>query len=188
MRSYEGPYYHRYAIRPLCVLAELTHRFRPEVEIYNFKDQVIEKTIQALLSTAYPNGVFPALNDASKTMNIKDEGVVIAASVYAKHYLANQNILGIAKLQGQIWISGCGATLADAYEAAGEVELPCLPSVELAEGPDGDKGAQGFIRMQNKAGDITQLVMAYGQHGMDHGHFDTLGLTFFNNNHEVLQD
>nr|CAA6825801.1 MAG: poly(beta-D-mannuronate) lyase (EC [uncultured Thiotrichaceae bacterium] len=184
----EGPYYHRYAIRPLCVMAELTHRFRPEVDIYNVKEQVLEKTIQALLSTAYPNGVFPALNDASKSMNIEDEGVLIAASVYAKHYTADQNILGIARLQGQIWVSGCGAALADSYAAAPAVELPCLPSIELAEGPDGDKGAQGFIRMQNQDGDISQLVMAYGQHGMDHGHFDTLGISFFNNNQEVLCD
>lgn len=182
----EGPYYHRYAIRPLCLLAELTARFRPEIDIFNFKDQVIGKTIQAMLSTAYPNGVFPALNDASKTMDIKDEGVVIAVSLYAKHYPEDKNIYGIAKIQDKLWVSGCGIALSKAYEAQSSVELPYLPSVELNEGPNGDKGAQGFIRMQNADGDISQLVMAYGQHGMGHGHFDGLGLTYFNNNQEVL--
>jgi len=184
----EGPYYHRYAIRPLCLLAELTQRFRPELDIFNFKDQVIGKTIQSLLSTAYPNGVFPSLNDASKSMDIKDEGVVIAVSLYAKHYPEDSNLLGIAKIQEQIWVSGCGVALSQAYEAQKSVEQPCLPSIELNEGPDGDKGAQGFIRMQNAKGDISQLVMAYGQHGMGHGHFDTLGMTYFNNNQEVLRD
>jgi hypothetical protein len=72
------------------------------------------------------------------------------------------------------------------YEAQESVELPCLPSIELNEGPNGDRGAQGFIRSQNADGDITQLVMGYGQHGMGHGHFDALGLTYFNNNQEVL--
>ncbi|RVU86650.1 chondroitin lyase [Leucothrix sargassi] len=182
----EGPYYHRYAIRPLCLLAEITQRYRPEIDIFNFKDQVIRKTIQAMLSSAYPNGVFPALNDASKTMGITDEGVVIAVSLYAKHYPEDKNLYGIAKLQGQLWVSGCGAALSEAYEAQESVELPFLPSVELNEGPNGDRGAQGFIRMQNTDGDITQLVMAYGQHGMGHGHFDGLGLTYFNNNQEVL--
>ena len=187
----EGPYYHRYAIRPLCLLAEITERFRPEIDIYNFKDQVIGKTIQAMLSTAYPNGVFPALNDASKTMGINDEGVVIAVSLYAKRYLDNnssedKNIYGIAKIQDTVWVSGCGVALSQAYEAQASVELPCLPSVELNEGPNGDKGAQGFIRSQNADGDISQLVMAYGQHGMGHGHFDGLGFTYFNNNQEVL--
>ena len=184
----EGPYYHRYAIRPLCLLAELTQRFRPELDIFNFKGQVIAKTIQSLLSTAYPNGVFPSLNDASKSMNIKDEGVVIAVSLYAKHYPEDTNIFGIAKIQDQIWVSGCGAALSEAYEAQTSVEQACLPSVELNEGPDGDKGAQGFIRLQGKDGDISQLVMNYGQHGMGHGHFDTLGMTYFNNNQEVLRD
>ncbi|MDN2664914.1 heparinase II/III family protein [Psychromonas sp. 14N.309.X.WAT.B.A12] len=184
----EGPYYHRYAIRPLCLLAELTQRFRPELDIFNFKGQVIGKTIQSLLSTAYPNGVFPSLNDASKSMDIKDEGVVIAVSLYAKHYPEDTNLYGIANIQEQIWISGCGVALSQAYQAQTSVEVPCLPSVELNEGPDGDKGAQGFIRMQNSQGDISQLVMNYGQHGMGHGHFDTLGMTYFNNNQEVLRD
>ena len=184
----EGPYYHRYAIRPLCLLAELTQRFRPELDIFNFKEQVIGKTIQSLLSTAYPNGVFPSLNDASKSMDINDEGAVIAVSVFAKHYPEDKNIYGIAKIQNQVWVSGCGVALSEAYEAQTSVELPCLPSVELNEGPDGDKGAQGFIRMQSEAGKISQLVMAYGQHGMGHGHFDTLGMTYFNNDQEVLRD
>ncbi|RBW43074.1 chondroitin lyase [Psychromonas sp. B3M02] len=184
----EGPYYHRYAIRPLCLLAELTQRFRPELDIFNFKNQVIGKTIQSLLSTAYPNGVFPSLNDASKSMDIKDEGVVIAVSLYAKHYPEDTNLYGIANIQEQIWISGCGVALSQAYQAQASVEVPCLPSVELNEGPDGDKGAQGFIRMQNSQGDISQLVMNYGQHGMGHGHFDTLGMTYFNNDQEVLRD
>ncbi|MEG3755974.1 heparinase II/III domain-containing protein [Psychromonas arctica] len=184
----EGPYYHRYAIRPLCLLAELTQRFRPELDIFNFKGQVIGKTIQSLLSTAYPNGVFPSLNDASKSMDIKDEGVVIAVSLYAKHYPEDTNLYGIAKIQEQIWISGCGVALSQAYQAQTSVEVPCLPSVELNEGPEGDKGAQGFVRMQNSQGDISQLVMNYGQHGMGHGHFDTLGMTYFNNDQEVLRD
>jgi len=184
----EGPYYHRYAIRPLCLLAEITQRLRPEIDIFNFKDQVIRKTIQAMLSTAYPNGVFPALNDASTTMGLKDEGVVIAVSLYAKHYPEDKNLYGIAKLQGKLWVSGCGAALSEAYEAQDSVELPCLPSVELNEGPSGDRGAQAFIRSQNTDGDITQIVMAYGQHGMGHGNFDGLGLTFFNNNQEVLRE
>ena len=184
----EGPYYHRYAIRPLVMFAELVHRFRPELDIFNFKDQVIGKTIQALLSTAYPNGVFPSLNDSSKSMDIKDEGVVVAASLYAKHYPEDENLLGIAKIQGQVWVSGCGLALSKAYQAKESVAMPCLPSIELNEGRDGDKGAQGFIRMQNAQGDISQLVMNYGQHGMGHGHFDTLGMSYFNNNQEVLRE
>lgn len=187
----EGPYYHRYAIRPTCVFAEVIHRHMPEVDIYNFKGQVIGNTVQAMLSTAYPNGEFPALNDSSRTMGITDMGVQVAVSVYSKHYELDDNILGMAKIQDRVWMHSCGLELSKAYEEAlekHEINMPFWPSVELNEGPDGHFGAQGFIRMQDKKGDVSQLVMNYGQHGMGHGNFDTLGITFFNRGQEVLRE
>jgi len=187
----EGPYYHRYAIRPTCVFAEVIHRHMPDIDIYNYKGGVIGNTVQALLSTAYPNGEFPALNDASHTMGITDMGVQVAVSVYSKHYGCNDNLLGMAKIQNAVWMHPCGLELSHAFEKASaekEIGLPNFPSVELNEGPDGDKGAQAFVRMQDKTGDVSQLVMNYGQHGMGHGHFDTLGISFFNRGHEVLRE
>ncbi len=184
----EGPYYHRFAIRPLCLLAEFVHRYKPELDIFNFKGQVIKKTLEALLSTAYPNGVFPALNDASITMGSNDLGVLIAVSSYAHHYGIDENILGFADIQQHVWMHPCGLTLSKAYEKAANIQAPYWPSVELSEGRDGDRGAQAFLRMKAKDGDISQLVMNYGQHGMDHGHFDTLGITFYNKGQEVLRE
>ncbi len=187
----EGPYYHRYAIQPTCIFAEVLQRHMPEVDIYHYKDKVIKNTVQALLATAYPNGEFPALNDASRTMGITDIGVQIAVSVYSKHYGLNDNILGMAKIQDSVWMHPCGLELSSAYDKATKqrnIGMPFWPSIELTEGPKGDKGAQGFIRMKDKQGDISQLVMNYGQHGMGHGHFDTLGITFFNRSQEVLRE
>ncbi|EGQ9214074.1 heparinase II/III family protein [Vibrio sp. Vb2354] len=187
----EGPYYHRYAIRPTCVFAEVVHRHMPEVDIYNHKDKVIGNTVQAMLATAYPNGEFPALNDASRTMSITDMGVQVAVSVYSKHYGMDDNILGMAKIQNAVWMHPCGLELSQAYDKAiadREIGMPFWPSVELNEGPTGNNGAQGFIRMQDKTGDVSQLVMNYGQHGMGHGNFDTLGITFFNRGQEVLRE
>ncbi|CAH1606872.1 poly(beta-D-mannuronate) lyase [Vibrio jasicida] len=187
----EGPYYHRYAIRPTCVFAEVVHRHMPEVDIYNYKNKVIGNTVQAMLATAYPNGEFPALNDASRTMSITDMGVQVAVSVYSKHYGLDDNILGMAKIQNAVWMHPCGLELSKAYDKAiadREIGMPFWPSVELNEGPTGNNGAQGFIRMQDKTGDVSQLVMNYGQHGMGHGNFDTLGITFFNRGQEVLRE
>ena len=187
----EGPYYHRYAIRPTCVFAEVLHRHMPEVDIYNYKNGVIGNTVQALLSTAYPNGEFPALNDASRTMSITDMGVQVAVSVYSKHYGLDDNLLGMAKIQDAVWMHPCGLALSQAFEKAsleGEIGMPFWPSVELNEGPEGQSGAQGFIRMQDKKQDVFQLVMNYGQHGMGHGNFDTLGITYFNRGQEVLRE
>ncbi|MGF1703570.1 heparinase II/III family protein [Photobacterium makurazakiensis] len=184
----EGPYYHRFAIRPLAVFAEVLHRHMPELDIYNYKGQVIKQTTQALLSTAYPNGQFPALNDSSHTMGITDMGVVVAASMYFKRYGFDKNVLGMADIQQQVWLNACGLELSRSHQAEENVELPFWPSVELNEGAQGDCGAQGFLRMQGKDKDISQLVMNYGQHGMGHGHFDTLGITFFNRGQEVLRE
>jgi hypothetical protein len=187
----EGPYYHRFAIRPLCVFAEVLHRHMPELDIYNFKDKVIGNTVQALLATAYPNGEFPALNDASHSMGITDMGVQVAVSLYSKHYGLDDNLLGMAKIQDRVWMHACGLELSRALEQAeGErtVGMPFWPSVELNEGPNGDKGAQGFVRMQDETKDVFQIVMNYGQHGMGHGHFDTLGITYFNRGQEVLRE
>ena len=184
----EGPYYHRFAIRPLAVFAEVLHRHMPELDIYNYKDQVIKKTTHALLATAYPNGVFPALNDASKSMGITDMGVVVAVSMVFKRYGFDENLLGMAQIQDQVWMHPCGLALSKACDAKENIEPPLWPSVELNEGPDGNCGAQGFLRMQAKDKDICQLSMNYGQHGMGHGHFDTLGIAFYNRGQEVLRE
>ncbi len=187
----EGPYYQRFAIRPTCVFAEVIHRHMPEIDIYNYKNKVIGNTVQALLATAYPNGEFPALNDSSHSMGITDMGVQVAVSVYSKHYGLDDNILGMAKIQNAVWLNSCGLELSQAYDAATierEIGAPFWPSTELNEGPNGDRGAQGFLRMKGRDNDICQLVMNYGQHGMDHGHFDTLGISFFNRGQEVLRE
>jgi len=91
----------------------------PEVDIYNYKDKVIGNTVQAMLATAYPNGEFPALNDASRTMGITDMGVQVAVSVYSRHYGLDDNILGMAKIQNAVWMHPCGLGLSKAYEKVG---------------------------------------------------------------------
>lgn len=187
----EGPYYHRYALYPTCMFAEIIHRFMPEIDIYNYKGGVIGRTVKALLATAYPNGVFPALNDASKTMGVTDAGVQVAVSVLCEHYGCDENIVGMAEIQGEVWVQACGLTLSQEHEKAqkaNKVIAPYWPSIELNEGAEGDKGAIGILRLQGADDDIAQLVMSYGQHGMGHGHFDTLGITFFNRGQEVLQE
>lgn len=184
----EGPYYHRFAIRPLAVFAEVLHRHMPELDIYNYKGQVIKQTTQALLATAYPNGLFPALNDASKSMGITDMGIVVAVSMVFKRYGFDQNLLGMAKIQDQVWMHPCGQALSEACDAEANIAPPFWPSVELNEGPDGTCGAQGFLRMQGNDQDICQLSMNYGQHGMGHGHFDSLGIAFYSRGQEVLRE
>lgn len=184
----EGPYYHRFAMRALLTFSEALHTHRPDLDIYNYNNQAIRTTIRALLSTVYPNGCLPALNDASLTMDIHDDGLLIAAAVYNARYGDNPAIHALARQQGQVWVHPAALGLADAADKLQSEALPFWPSIELNEGPLGDKGAQGFLRVRAADGDITQVCMNYGQHGMDHGHFDTLGITLFNRGEEVLRE
>ncbi|MGQ7846838.1 heparinase II/III domain-containing protein [Granulosicoccus sp. 3-233] len=184
----EGPYYHRFALRPLVVFAEALHTHRPELDIYNVCEQRIGTTIKALLSLVYPNGRLPALNDASLSMGIQDEGLLIAASVYNARYGDDPAVHALARQQGQVWVHPSGLALAAEADRLAEGTLPFWPSVLLGEGPNGDRGAQGFLRARAADGDISQVSMNHGQHGMDHGHFDTLGITLFNRGDEVLRE
>lgn len=184
----EGPYYHRFAMRALLTFAEALHTHRPDLDIYNYKNQAIRTTIRALVSTVYPNGCLPALNDSSLTMGIHDDGLLIAAAVYNARYGDEPAIHALARQQGQVWVHPAALGLAAAADALKSDAPPFWPSVELNEGPQGDKGAQGFLRTKAADGDITQVCMNYGQHGMDHGHFDTLGITLFNRGEEVLRE
>ena len=184
----EGPYYHRFAIRPLLIFAEALQLHRPELDIYNYNDQTIRRTIKALLATTYPNGCLPALNDASRSMGIGDEGMLIAAAVYDARYGDDAAIHALARQQGQVWVQPAALGLAAAADALGSDAPPLWPSIELSEGPHGDRGAQGFLRAKGGDGDISQVCMNYGQHGMGHGHFDTLGITLFNRGEEVLRE
>lgn len=182
----EGPYYHRFAIRPLCLFAEALHRHRPQLDIFSFNDGVIGASIRALLMTAYPDGRFPALNDASRTMNIADEGVLIAMSTHHAHYGAEKHVTAMARQLDRVWIHASGLALAQEIENSRFSGHTEWPSIELYEGECGSYGAQGILRARDTCGDVTQVIMAYGQHGMGHGHFDTLGLTCYNHGDEML--
>ncbi|MDO6460664.1 heparinase II/III family protein [Granulosicoccaceae sp. 1_MG-2023] len=177
----EGPYYHRFAIHPLCLFAEALARHRPGLNIYERGGQRIGRSIRALLCTVYPDGRFPALNDASRSMDIDDEGVQIALAVHAGRYAPVPELVAMAAQQNGTWVHRFGAQLADAVENA---PRSChIPSVLLA---DGD-GGQAHLKLGEGAR-RHHLVFAAGQHGMGHGHFDLLGLTFFSGGRERLKE
>ena len=187
----EGPYYHRFALRPLLMLAEVIERRQPELQIYAFRDQIIRKTCEALMQTAFPDGIWPALNDASKTMGIGDEGAVIAASVCYHRYAHNPQWLAVARQQNTVWVSPAALDLSAALKNA-----PAVPvswgSVALRDGPQGTQGGLGILRTPGQE----MALMWYGQHGsiprlhsaLNHGHFDGLHLSLFSRGREYLRD
>lgn len=193
----EGPYYHRFSLRPIFLFAETIERRQPEVGIYKLKDGVIKTTAYAVMSTAFPDGTLPALNDSSRTMDINDLGILLATNICFDRYEENETLLAMAKHQGKVWVHSTGATLSKALDNNPDVASFNWGSLTLTDGADGECGAVSILRHRDeKTADDSMALLWYGQHGsdaklhsaLDHGHFDGLHLSLFNNNQEFIND
>ena len=192
----EGPYYHRFSLRPIYLFAEAIERRQPELGIYEFNDSVIKTTSYAVFKTAFPDGTLPALNDSSKTISINDEGVIMATSVCYHRYEQTEVLLGMANHQQDVWVHQAGLTLSKAVEAADEIKPFSWGSLFMTDGPKGEKGGVSILRHRDSQDDDTMALIWFGQHGsdhqyhsaLDHGHYDGLHLSVFNRGHEVLHD
>ncbi|MDK9740334.1 heparinase II/III family protein, partial [Vibrio sp. D404a] len=192
----EGPYYHRFSLRPIYLFAEAIERRQPELGIYEFNDSVIKTTSYAVFKTAFPEGTLPALNDSSKTISINDEGVIMATSVCYHRYEQTETLLGMADHQQDVWVHISGKTLSNAVEAADEIKPFNWGSLFVTDGPEGEKGGVSILRHRDEQDDDTMALIWFGQHGsdhqyhsaLDHGHYDGLHLSVFNRGHEVLHD
>lgn len=183
----EGPYYVRYALRPLFKFAEAIERNQPELEIYKFRDGILKKALYSALNTAFPNGVFAPINDASKTMNIRAQGVVLGTNSVIHRLGADENLLAVCAIQGRVWLNGAGLATARAYSRLEERPEIQWTSIEYTDGSKGDEGGLGILR-HGVGPDQTMVLMKYGVHGMGHGHFDKLSFILFDQGREVIPD
>ncbi|MGI2172172.1 heparinase II/III domain-containing protein [Shewanella sp. MF05960] len=192
----EGPYYHRFSLRPIYLFAEAIERRQPEIGIYQFNDSVIKTTSYAVMSTAFPDGTLPALNDSSKTISINDEGVIMATSVCYHRYEQNDTLLSMANHQQDVWVHISGLTLSNAVHDTKDIKPFSWGSLFVTDGPEGEKGGVGILRHRDAKNDDTMALIWFGQHGsdhqyhsaLDHGHYDGLHLSVFNRGQEVLHD
>ena len=183
----EGPYYARYAIWPFFYFAEAIERNEPERGIYAYRDGILEKALYATVQTAWPDGTLPALNDASRTMDVADPGVVLGNDLVYARYGNDPTLLGVARFQGAVILNGAGLEVARAYDAATEIPEMTWPSVEFRDGADGEGGGLGILRA-GTGENQTVALMKYGVHGLGHGHFDKLSLVFYDQNRDILDD
>jgi len=183
----EGAYYVRYASRPLLFFAEALERSKPELKIFEFKDQIIKKAFYSMVQMTYPNGAFIPINDASLSMDILAPGVLFGTSVIFDRYGFDKNLLGLAKIQNAVYLNGSGVKLAKAYAAEDVVLEPTWSSIEFVDGNDGKGGGFGILRA-GKGKDQTVLAMKYGVHGLGHGHFDKLHFMYYDQGSDVVPD
>ena len=183
----EGPYYIRYALMPFFYFAEALERRRPDLHVYAYRDSILKKALYSAVQTAYPNGVFAPINDASRSMDVTSPEVVLAVDLAYARYGANTNLLGAAAIQNGVVPNGAGLAVARAMAARPDVPKMSFGSVEFTDGPEGKNGGLGILRA-GTGQDATMLLMKYGVHGQGHGHFDKLHFTFFDAGREVVPD
>src|SRR5687768_14050626 len=183
----EGPYYIRYALMPFFYFAEAIHRRQPSVGIYAYRDSILKKALYSAVQTAFPNGVFPPINDASRTMAIDAPEVVLALDLAYARYGANPNLLGAAAIQDRVILNGAGLAVARDISRARTTPQMGWKSIEFSDGPDGQRGGLGILR-SGTGRDAAMLLMKYGVHGEGHGHFDKLHFIFFDGGREVVPD
>jgi hypothetical protein len=183
----EGPYYIRYAMMPFFYFAEAIAREQPGLRIYQYRDSILKKALYSAVQTTFPNGVFPPINDASRTMAIDAPEVVLALDLAYSRYGPNPNLLGGAAIQNEVVLNGAGLAVARDMAARGGTPAMSWNSVEFSDGPDGKRGGLGILR-SGKGTEASMLLMKYGVHGGGHGHFDELHFIFFDGGREVVPD
>ncbi len=180
----EGPYYQRYALMPLVLFAQAIDNNEPERKIFEHRDRILLKAIDATIQQSYAGKFFP-INDA-----IKEKGLDTAELVYgvaaAFERTGAPGLLSIADYQKETVLTYGGLLVAKAV-AAGEARPFEFKSMLLRDGANGDEGGLAILRMGE--GELAQTVVVKntGQ-GMGHGHFDKLSYVFYDNGAEVLAD
>ncbi len=178
----EGPYYQRYAMYPFLIFAEGLHNVKPELKIFEYKDGVLLKSIDALLNLSDADGDFFPLNDGQKGMSYYTNALVTAVDI--SYYFGNQDpgLLSIAAKQNKVLLDDTGLAVALGVKN-GKAEPFEKKSINLSDGPEGKQGGVGILRS-----DGLELVFKYASQGSSHGHYDKLSYSYYENGNEVLQD
>ena len=180
----EGPYYQRYAMYPFLIFAQGLHNVKPELKIFEHKDGVLLKAVNALLNLSDADGEFFPLNDGQKGMSYYSRELVTAVDI-AYHVGGNDpQLLSIAEIQGQVLLDDAGFAVAAAIRD-GKAQAFEKRSINLLDGADGEQGGVAVLRYGDE--NLT-LVFKYSAQGLSHGHYDKLSFALHEEGDEVLQD
>ena len=183
----EGGYYVRYALWPFFIFAESIQNNMPELNIYEFRNQILKKAFYSAMQVTYTNGEFIPINDALKEKTFLSSEIVYALNFVYDRYGEDQTLLRIAVKQDRVSFSMGGIKVAEAIS-----ELKTIPefkweSVNYVDGPKGDEGGISILRWGPNS-DMECLLFKYSAHGLSHGHFDKLSMLFYDQSREIIQD
>ena len=178
----EGPYYQRYAMYPFLIFAEGLHNVKPALKIFEYKEGVLLKSINALLNLSDANGDFFPLNDGQKGMSYYTSALVTAVDISYHFGDKNPGLLSIAKDQDRVLLDDSGLAVALGIKE-GKAKPFEKKSINLSDGPDGTQGGVGILRNED-----IELVFKYAAQGSSHGHYDKLSYSLYEKGEEVIQD
>ena len=178
----EGPYYQRYAMYPFLVFAEGLHNVKPELKIFEYKEGVLLKSINALLNLSDADGEFFPLNDGQKGMSYYNDALVTAVDISYHFGTQDPGLLTIATEQNKVLLDDSGLAVALGIKN-GRAKPFDKKSINLSDGPKGTQGGVGILRNEDM-----ELVFKYAAQGSSHGHYDKLSYSLFEKGEEILQD
>ncbi len=180
----EGPYYQRYAMYPFLIFGVAMENVKPEMKVFQYKDNVLLKGVNALLNLTDADGEFFPLNDGQKGMSYYTPETITAIDIAYHYGNKNPELLSIVEQHGQVLLDQSGLSAAIGVRD-GKVKPFVKKSINYTDGPQGKQGGVGILRHGNE--DLT-LVFKYAAQGLSHGHYDKLSYSLFNKGDEVLQD
>lgn len=179
----EGAYYLRYAIWPFMVFADAINRHQPEMKIFERRDGILLKAVNALIQQSY-NGEILRMNDALlKTYSTQEIVAAIDIAYAASH---DPQLLDIARQQGWFTQTAAGKETEEALLAGKAV--PFVYANRLFR--DGAEGKNGGVALMRSGDNTTGMLVTLKAttHGLSHGHYDKMTLALYDNGHEILTD
>lgn len=180
----EGPYYQRYALMPFVLFSQVVDRNEPERGIFDHRDGIVLKAIRATMEQSYAGLFFP-INDAIREKGINTVELKYGLAI-AYERTGDPELLGAIQLQDGVVPTQAGRAAVEAI-AAGKAEPFSFKSQQFRDGPGGEQGALMVLR-SGPAGDAATAVMKATTQGLGHGHFDKLGLLYYDDGAEIVAD
>lgn len=180
----EGPYYQRYAMYPFLVFAQGLQNVRPELKVFEYRDGVLLKAVDALLNLGDADGEFFPLNDAQKGMSYNARELVTAVNIAYHIGTQDPQLVSIAEAQGRVLLDDAGLAIAVASRDGRSTPFK-KKSINLVDGPNGDQGGVAILRADDEA---LTAVFKYSAQGLSHGHYDKLSYSLYEKGSEVIQD
>lgn len=178
----EGPYYQRYALMPVVVLAQSIQANEPERKIFEYRDSILLKAIGATVELSTCRGTFFPFNDAipSKSMDTPEMGYALPLAAQMSDHPESWCSL----IEGHPHIALTDALIGLPNECVNPYQRK---SILIRDGLEGERGGVAILRQPEACSGLTG-IMKFGTHGYGHGHFDQLGLVVYFKGMPLLTD